>query len=340
MFKIAFCAGHHLGNPKGVPGYMGLGDIREWSLNNQVANHFAKAALEYEGVSILRTDDSTGETLIDIPERCRDANEWGADLYLDFHHNGGINGGNGGGVCAFSQPGEEKGKVYRDAIYAAVIAAGGLKGNRASPLIERNFDTMKYTNMPAVLMEYGFMDSKVDAPIIITDEYSKLVAYATMEGIAKVEGLKRIGEVKDPETEAELEKYEICRIRESWNNAASQVGAFYDLERAKAVCPPGYSVFGEDGRVLYSNPTKENVPDPVDALDFAKTFTKDLAGTYRVNSVIGLKLRTGASTLKKIIETMPNGSKFTCYGYHTGSWLFGVSASGKQGFCHKSLLKK
>ena len=75
-------------------------------------------------------------------------------------------------------------------------------------------------------------------------------------------------------------------------------------------------------------------------VDPAATFTKSFTGTYRVNSVIGLKLRAGASTSKKILETMPNGSTVKCYGYHTGSWLFVVSASGKQGFCHKSLLKK
>lgn len=202
MFKIAFCAGHHLGNPKGVPKSMGLGDIREWTLNDQVAQHFARAALEYEGVSILRTDDSTGQKFIDIPERTDAANKWGADIYIDMHHNGGINGGTGGGVVAFSYPGSVKGKEYRDAIYAAVIAAGGLRGNRSSPLIEKAYDSLRYSNMPAVIMEYGFMDSKTDAPIIIKDEYSKLVAYATMEGIAKVAGLKKRKQEKAPEAEA------------------------------------------------------------------------------------------------------------------------------------------
>ena len=190
-FKIAYCAGHHLGNSKGVPKSMGLGDIREWTLNDQVADHFAKAAQEYEGVELLRTDDPTGRKFIDIPERCAAANQWGADIYIDMHHNGGINGGTGGGVCAFSYPGSESGKKYRDAIYSAVIAAGGLKGNRSQPLIEKAFDSLRYSHMTAVLMEYGFMDSKTDAPIIVTDGYSKLVAYATMEGIAKVAGLKK-----------------------------------------------------------------------------------------------------------------------------------------------------
>lgn len=190
-FKIAYCAGHHLGNAKGIPASMGLGNIREWTLNDQVARHFAIAALEYDGVSILRTDDSTGNKLIDIPDRCAAANKWGADIYIDMHHNGGINGGSGGGVCAFSYPNSEKGKAYRDSIYNAIIAAGGLKGNRAQPLQEKKFDSLRYSHMPAVLVEYGFMDSTTDAPIIITDAYSKLVAYATMEGIAKVAGLHK-----------------------------------------------------------------------------------------------------------------------------------------------------
>ena len=89
--------------------------------------------------------------------------------------------------------------------------------------------------------------------------------------------------------------------------------------------------------------TYEDLPNAETATvknDPAAQFTKSLAGAYEVHSFIGLKLRTGASTSKKILETMPNGSTVQCYGYHTGQWLYVVSASGKQGFCHKSLLRK
>ena len=217
-FKIAYCAGHHLGNSKGVPKSMGLGDIREWTLNDRVADYFAKAAEAYEDVKLLRTDDPTGQTLVEIIDRCALANQWGADFYIDMHHNGGINGGTGGGVCAFSFPGSESGRKYRDAIYEAVIAAGGIKGNRSEPLIEKAFDSLRYSDMTAVLMEYGFMDSKTDAPIIVTDAYSKLVAYATMEGIAKLAGLKKKAApapVPDPDT--------VYRV---------QVGAFRNKQNA------------------------------------------------------------------------------------------------------------
>lgn len=191
MFKIAYCAGHWLGNPKGVPRALGLGDIREWTLNDQVARHLEKAAGEYEDVELLRTDDPSGKVAIENQDRCAAANSWGADLFLDLHHNGGINGGTGGGVVVFSFPGSEKGKTYRDAIYEAVIAAGGLKGNRAQPVQEKGFDTLRWTVMPAVLLEYGFMDSVTDAPIIVTEEYSRMVAQATMAAIAQVAGLKK-----------------------------------------------------------------------------------------------------------------------------------------------------
>ena len=192
MFKIAFCAGHYINTPgKRCLKSLDPNETREWVLNDRVADHFARAALEYEDVEILRTDDSTGKNDIGIPSRTKKANDWGADIYIDMHHNAGINGGSGGGVVAFCYPNSTNGKKYRDAIYEAVIAAGGLKGNRSQPLQEKKFDSLSLTNMPAVLMEYGFMDSRTDVPVILDEAYSKLVAYATMEGVAKVAGLKK-----------------------------------------------------------------------------------------------------------------------------------------------------
>ena len=191
-FKIAYCAGHYINTPgKRCLKSIDPAETREWFLNDRIADHFARAALEYEDVEILRTDDSTGKTHISIENRTSKANALGADLYVDMHHNAGINGGSGGGVEAFSYPGSVNGKAYRDAIYEAIIAAGGLKGNRSRPLQEKKFDSLALTNMPAVLIEYGYMDSKVDTPVILTDAYAKLAAYATMVGIAKVAGLKK-----------------------------------------------------------------------------------------------------------------------------------------------------
>lgn len=192
MFKIAYCAGHYLGTPgKRLPKALDKNETREWVLNDRVARYFAEAADQYEGVLLYRTDDMTGKTFVDIPERVSQANKWGADIYVDIHHNAAGRVFSGGGVEAFCYPGSAKGKEYRDAIYSDVIATGGLKGNRSNPLQEKKFDSLSMSKMPAVLVEYGYMDSTVDAPVILTEEYSRAVGYATMNGIAKVAGLKK-----------------------------------------------------------------------------------------------------------------------------------------------------
>jgi peptidoglycan hydrolase-like protein with peptidoglycan-binding domain len=192
MLKIAYCAGHYLGTAgKRIPAQLDANCTREWVLNDRVARYFAEAAEGYDDVQVYRTDDETGKTFLDIPERVAQANKWGADLYIDMHHNAAGVIFTGGGVEAFSYPGSVAGRKYRDAIYEAVVAAGGLKGNRGNPLQEKRFDSLSLSKMPAVLVEYGYMDSAVDAPIILTDAYAKKVGYATMDAIAKLEGLKK-----------------------------------------------------------------------------------------------------------------------------------------------------
>ena len=190
MLKIAYCAGHYLETPgKRIPGTLDENETREWVLNDRVADHFAKAAARYEGVALLRTDDATGKTFVDIPERVSKANSWGADLYIDIHHNAAGRIFDGGGVEIFCYPGSAEGRKYRDAMYASVIAAGGIQGNRSNPLQEKNFDSLRLSHMPSVLIECGYMDSTADAPVILTDAYAQKVAYGMMDAIAKLHGL-------------------------------------------------------------------------------------------------------------------------------------------------------
>lgn len=43
----------------------------------------------------------------------------------------------------------------------------------------------------------------------------------------------------------------VYRVRKSWDNIASQLGAYSNLENAKAACKAGYFVFDENGKVVY-----------------------------------------------------------------------------------------
>ena len=191
-FRIAYGAGHfdHTAGNR-LPRQLDKKQTSEWALNDRIARHFATAAKQYEGVELLRTDDITGNCDVGLANRCGKANEFGADFCLSIHHNAGADLTNAGGIVAFSHPTSKKGAKYRDAIYDSCIASGGLKGNRALPKTVANFYVLRYTDAPCVLMEYGFMDSKADAPVILQDAYARKMAYATMDAVAKVGGLKK-----------------------------------------------------------------------------------------------------------------------------------------------------
>ena len=192
MFKIAFCAGHDLSTPgKRVPAALDDARTREWVLNDRIADAFAQAAEAYPEISLLRTDDPLGLTTIPIAKRTQKANAWGADLYIDMHHNAGIDLGKGGGLTIFSYPGSEKGKACRNAVYAALLAAGAPKGNRSQPLREKKFSSLAKSKMPAILIEYAFMDSPSDWQEICKEDYAQRMGSATLEAVAALYHLEK-----------------------------------------------------------------------------------------------------------------------------------------------------
>lgn len=222
--KVAYCAGHCLSTlGKRVPKALDPDQTREWVLNDRVARYFNERMLQYEGVETMRTDDPTGKKKISIKDRTAAANKWGADLYADLHHNAAGRIFDGGGVVAYCYPNSIEGRKYRDAIYFAVIAAGGLVGNRSNPLCEKAYKSLKLAKAPAVLIEYGFMDSRADYPIISTEEYAKAVGYATADAIAKVAELKLLPQFKEPEEHTTKVLYRV------------QVGCYSNRENAEKV---------------------------------------------------------------------------------------------------------
>lgn len=52
---------------------------------------------------------------------------------------------------------------------------------------------------------------------------------------------------------------QLYRVRKSWSDAKSQIGAFASLENAKKACKSGYSVFDNNGNVVY--PTKKSIDE-------------------------------------------------------------------------------
>lgn len=51
----------------------------------------------------------------------------------------------------------------------------------------------------------------------------------------------------------------LYRVRKTWTDSKSQLGAYAALDNAKKNCPSGYSVYDETGKVIYTNKSAEPV---------------------------------------------------------------------------------
>ncbi len=194
MFKLVLSAGHGI-NTAGKRCMKALdpNETREWWLNDRVCDYITKYLKEYDGFELLRVDDyDDGKDNPELSTRTKAANDWKADFYLSIHHNAGANGTTAGGIVAFSHPNASAESVaWRNDLYDALIKHTGLKGNRATPKTTADFQVLRETKMPAVLLELGFMDSKTDVPVILTDDFADNCGKAIVEVIAKRAGLKK-----------------------------------------------------------------------------------------------------------------------------------------------------
>ena len=143
------------------------------------------------------------------------------------------------------------------------------------------------------------------------DKYGKLIA----KGIMNYLGLKIPKEEKpaaktETTAKAPAPKEILYRVRKSWNDPKSQIGAYKILANAKSVCEeyPGYSVYDEKGKVLY---TKHDYPQKM--VDLAKKYcwpygTDEKKWSYST----GKPLAAYVSALKKFMNKTEKESKSDC----------------------------
>lgn len=104
------------------------------------------------------------------------------------------------------------------------------------------------------------------------------------------------------------QKQELYRVRKSWDDAKSQIGAFANLEGAKKVCKNGYKVFDSNGKVVYEpkveiKPTTSTTKEHKNKIELkniplyvssdAREEKKKITGTYYIhsNEVINNKIK-------------------------------------------------
>ncbi|MCF6135208.1 N-acetylmuramoyl-L-alanine amidase [Thermoactinomyces vulgaris] len=127
-----------------------------------------------------------------LSERTRKANSAGAHLYVSCHYNA----GGGEGLETFHYPRSTKSQKAAQIIHRHLMASGVKRKDRG--VKTANFHVLRETRMPAVLIEYGFMDDPGldEAAQMIDPKVQKDFAVATAKGICEYFGVRYVPETQ------------------------------------------------------------------------------------------------------------------------------------------------
>lgn len=203
LIKVGYCAGH--AGFAITPGKRTPDGEYEWDFNNRVARAFASELSLYSGVASKRFDEPTGKRDVPLKERTDGANSWGADYYISFHHNANTSKwGNWTGVETFvylNNLNTKSGELAK-AIHPVVVKAYGL---RDRGIKEKNLHIVRETNMPAILIEGGFMDSTIDIKKLRDDKVLENAGREIARAFANYLGLKKNVAIKKEEPKVSQE---------------------------------------------------------------------------------------------------------------------------------------
>lgn len=185
-YLIALDDGHGSQTPgKRTPSIAGIGVIQENQFNKAVVNYLNQELKRcgFQTLLVAPTDNDTP-----LATRTALANKNGADLYVSCHYNA----GGGKGLETFHYPGSVKGKRAAQIIHRHLMNSGVKRNDRG--VKTANFHVLRESKMPAVLIEYGFMDDPglVEARQMIDPNVHKAFAVATAKGICEYFGVRYV----------------------------------------------------------------------------------------------------------------------------------------------------
>ena len=261
-----------------------------------------KAALIRNGIDVMLMHDES------MQEKCQKSNAFGADLHVPIHTNAFNGKVSGTRMFCYSASGE--GMKACKAIFN--VLAPITPGTSENIKVDTSLYEIRVPNAPTAYIEVDFHDNPNAAKWIV--ENTTLIGETIAKGICNYFGItyKAGGSASTPTQKPT--SGELYRVRKSWADAASQIGAFVVLENAIKVCKTGYSVFDSKGNVVYPKaqpaPTKKSVDEIAREVirgDWGNGSdrTKRLSAAgydanavqNRVNEILG-----GSSTPKKSID--------------------------------------
>lgn len=174
---IALDAGHGLH----TAGKQTPDGIKEWELNDKVRDKIVNYLSGYD-VSFLFPDNNEGEVDEGLTTRRGMYVNGKADVAASIHHNaytGTWNDATGVEVYV-DRNATDKDLELANIIYNKLVSYTGLKGRGVK---RANFTVIYQNQIPAVLIEGGFMDSNNDYKVITSDQGQDAYARAVAEGL-------------------------------------------------------------------------------------------------------------------------------------------------------------
>lgn len=234
-FKVGGCAGHggyRTLNPKtyATAGKRTPDGEPEWIFNDKVIRAFEDELNKYQGVEFRRFDDSTGKTDVPLKTRTDRANNWNADIYISFHHNANTGSwGNWTGIETYTQVGV-RGKAVELAklVHPAMIKAYGL---RDRGLKTKDLHITRETKMPAVLLEGGYMDSRIDIVKMRDNSVLENAGRLVAQAVAKYANLK----LKEQPKPVESKPVSLPKEEEEMLERAIVIGGYPEFDESELV---------------------------------------------------------------------------------------------------------
>ena len=126
-------------------------------------------------VNYSRTSDSD----VSLAERCRMANTWKADYFISIH----FNAGGGTGIETFALAAGGNAERLAKAVQSPLIAHTGMRDRGVK---FANFQVLRDTLMPAVLIELGFLTNKADCALLREPAFQDKIALGIAFGILEM----------------------------------------------------------------------------------------------------------------------------------------------------------
>lgn len=174
----------HGGSDGGAVAELDGTEIIEKDIDVEVTG-MVKSLLERQNIEVILTREEDVD--MDLKERTKFANETGGDLFVSLHCNTSEEDASANGLECYYEKQGDKGKELAANIMAAAEATGSIETRE---LRTEMMYVVRFTDMPATLVEMGFMTNEEELEKLCRTSYRQILAEAIADGILKTLGVE------------------------------------------------------------------------------------------------------------------------------------------------------